>query len=164
MTSTCPCGSELTYNDCCGLFISGKQSPSTPEQLMRSRYTAYTLGDIDYIARTMKSPAADNFDAQAAQAWATRVEWQQLEVVQSYFEGGKGFVEFFAHFYDNQKRHALHELSEFHLIDGAWYYVNGTSPKQRPRFVKPAAGRNDACPCGSGKKYKKCCGGLIREA
>jgi uncharacterized protein YchJ len=25
--------------------------------------------------------------------------------------------------------------------------------------VEPKVGRNDACPCGSGKKYKKCCGG-----
>jgi SEC-C motif-containing protein len=165
MTTSCPCGSEKSYNLCCGLFISGEQTPATPEQLMRSRYTAYTQANIDYIARTMKSPAADKFDLESTRDWAQRVEWQRLEVINSYKEGDKGFVEFLAYFYDNSKRHAIHELSEFHLIDGVWYYVYGKPPKQRPVFVKPEAGRNDPCPCGSGKKYKKCCGGLMqREA
>jgi len=28
-----------------------------------------------------------------------------------------------------------------------------------PRRTARKAGRNDPCPCGSGKKYKRCCGG-----
>ena len=34
---------------------------------------------------------------------------------------------------------------------------DGTTPKKQPRKVTKI-GRNDPCPCGSGKKYKNCCG------
>ena len=33
----------------------------------------------------------------------------------------------------------------------------GTAPLE-DRAPAPSAGRNDPCPCGSGRKYKKCCG------
>ena len=69
----CPCGTGKTYLDCCGIFISNQKIPSTPEELMRSRYTAYNQVNIDYIVHTMKSPAADNFDAETTQEWAKKI-------------------------------------------------------------------------------------------
>jgi SEC-C motif domain protein len=156
----CPCGSELPYQTCCGLFIEHNQTPSTPEQLMRSRYTAYSLANIDYIARTMKSPAADHFDAVGARKWSESVEWLRLKVIESSTTDKIGYVEFLVYFIDNGQQHVMHELSEFHLEDGNWYYVNGQSPKKAPHRHMPEVKtrRNDTCYCGSGQKYKKCCG------
>ena len=125
---------------------------------MRSRYAAYTLGEMDYIANTMKNPALAKFDHEVAKTWANKVEWIRLEVISSQMEGNKGFVEFLAYFYENSKRHAMHEYSEFQLIDGKWYYMDGYAPKDRPPFKESIRKRNDPCICGSGKKYKKCCG------
>ncbi len=124
----CPCGSGESYQHCCGSFIDGGKKPATPEALMRSRYTAYTQANIPYIMQTMKSPASDGYDAESALAWAKQVTWQKLEVVKSTQDGAKGFVEFIAYFKDQKENQAMHELSEFHLIDDAWFYVDGQLP------------------------------------
>jgi SEC-C motif-containing protein len=125
----CPCGRAKPYEKCCGIFITGQAIPTSPVDLMRSRYTAYTQANIDYIMKTMKSPAADNFDPQAAKAWAQQVEWLKLDVIRATQDQDKGHVEFMAYFLDNKTKQAIHELSEFHLVDGVWYYVRGTQPK-----------------------------------
>ncbi len=156
----CPCGSEQEYESCCGIYISGAANAPTPEKLMRSRYTAYTKADFDYLAKTMKDPALSNFDIPSAREWAHKVEWIRLEVIAASTEQNKGFVEFLAYFYENKKRHAMHELSEFHFENNAWYYVDGKPPKERPPIKEALRKRNDSCLCGSGKKYKKCCGNL----
>lgn len=160
--AACPCGSEIDYAECCGVFIEGKQIPHTPEALMRSRYTAYTKANIDYIEHTMKAPASDHFIASEAREWAERVEWKELKIIATppSDDINIGFVEFLAYFYDKGKRHAIHELSEFHRIEGCWYYMSGIPPKNKPFAVKTHLSRNDPCHCGSGKKFKKCCGSV----
>ncbi len=124
----CPCGTGKTYLDCCGIFISNQKLPSTPEELMRSRYTAYNQVNIDYIMHTMKSPAADNFDAKAVQESAKKIKWTGLEIVKTTYDSTQGVVEFFAYYYIDNKKHVLHEISEFNFENGKWYYVNGTYP------------------------------------
>ncbi len=156
----CPCGTHKSYDACCGRFIAGTQLPSTPEELMRSRYTAYTQANVDYIAGTMKSPALDHFNPHSAREWAERVEWLKLDVITTSAQENKGYVEFLAHFYDNKKKYAIHELSEFHRIDGVWFYVDGKSPTERPPVRATLLGRNAPCHCGSGKKHKRCCGDI----
>lgn len=161
----CVCGSEKNYAECCERFISGRETPSTPEELMRSRYTAYTQANINYIANTMSGTAASHFNADEAKQWAEKIRWIKLEVMQTYEVEDKGFVEFLAHFYQDKpghpnQRHAIHELSEFHRIDGKWSYVDGKDPRAHMPFKTTRVGRNDPCMCGSGKKHKKCCGGL----
>ena len=121
----CPCGSQKNYIECCGVFIEGKKKPLTPEALMRSRYVAYTQANMTYIAKTMKSPASDHFDAKLSGKWAKKVEWLGLEVKASSFQNTKGFVEFIAHFKENKKSAFIHERSEFHCENGIWYYVDG---------------------------------------
>ena len=108
----------------------------------------------------MKGPAAEKFDITVAREWTNKVEWIRLEVIASSMEKDKGFVEFLAYFYENKKRHAMHELSEFHFENGAWYYVDGRPPKDRPPVKEALRKRNDPCLCGSGKTYKKCCGNV----
>jgi SEC-C motif-containing protein len=121
----CACGSKKTYADCCGRFIDSDNVPVTPEELMRSRYTAYTKANIDYIAATMKSPASDHFDAADAKAWAESVEWGKLKVITSTTDSDTSTVEFEAHFFEDNKHYVLHEVSAFRRDDGRWYYIDG---------------------------------------
>lgn len=167
----CPCrkDSDLdkTYHDCCNTFISNEKIPTTPEELMRSRYSAYTQGNIDYIVSTMKGRVAANFNPASAKEWSQRVEWLQLIVMNSKTEADTGWVEFIAYFKEHGKKHAMHEISEFKREDGRWFYVDGTgsgSLANKFNAIKNSVGRNDACICGSGKKYKKCCGLLASQA
>lgn len=155
----CPCGTGKTYLDCCGRFISQQELPSTPEELMRSRYTAFTQKNMDYLILTMKSPAADHFDANATQEWIKNIEWTGLQIVNTTHDANKGIVEFMAYYHVGDKNHVLHEVSQFSRDNGKWYYVNGIHPNQNQIAGSiEKIGRNALCPCGSGKKYKKCCG------
>ncbi len=155
----CPCHSGKQYNECCGPFIEGKSLPQTPEQLMRSRYSAYTVFNIDYIGRTMRGPALKDFNKRETENWARQIEWQGLEILKTGMKDHDGFVEFIANYSNSGTAEQIHELSEFHRKDGKWYYIDGKDPS---RSTMPAQhnkqGRNDSCACGSGKKFKKCCG------
>jgi SEC-C motif domain protein len=129
MQKNCPCGSKLTLDQCCGPFIRGEKMPETPEQLMRSRYAAYTLANINYISKTMCGKAKVNFKARDAEKWARAATWFGLKVIRSYFDpqnNNVGFVEFIASYTLNNKNESIHEISEFHKIDGKWFYVAGT--------------------------------------
>ena len=122
----CPCGSQQLFSRCCGVYIGGAQLPEKPETLMRSRYSAYTQANIDYIQQTMCGPASDGFNADEAREWAGQVNWLGLRVLNSTLENAdKGFVEFIARYRLGQTPHKLHERSEFHRIDGRWFYVGG---------------------------------------
>lgn len=158
--SLCPCGLGKIYSECCGLFISNKQQPATPEELMRSRYTAYSELDLEYIARTMKGPALAHFEIQEALEWARKVTWLRLEVLASQAKGVNGLVEFKAHYSYQGRNYCLHELSEFRLENKQWFYFDGKTPLMIPSQPSSAVKipRNDPCPCGSNKKHKKCCG------
>lgn len=153
----CPCGTGKSYLDCCGVFIHGEKKASTPEALMRSRYCAYALGNMDYIAHTMKGAAKARFDARQINSPSKSLEWVKLKVKSSSIEGSKGFVEFIAYFKEKNKIHALHELSEFHRQEGEWYYVDGKFMTKKKGASQSSLRRNDMCYCGSGKKYKHCC-------
>jgi SEC-C motif-containing protein len=157
----CPCGSSKNYDQCCEPFITATALPNTPEELMRSRYTAYTQANTEYIAETMKAPANRDFNPEEARSWAADVKWLKLEVVTSSQQENEGTVEFIAQYSHEGKRYVLHELSLFRRDDKQWYYVDGNGPQSKPvtRATKKIA-RNDPCSCGSQKKYKKCCGNI----
>ena len=156
----CPCGSKKRYEGCCGPYIENKALPPTPEALMRSRYTAYTKADMDYIQKTMKGKVLREFNPKDAMQWAISSQWQSLEIMNAPEpENDVGYVTFVAHFMADNEPQAHYEHSEFHKMDGRWYYV-----KEHPYHPTPSkpvtadkTGRNEPCPCGSGKKYKKCC-------
>lgn len=158
MNKECPCGSKQTYNHCCEIFISGQQQARTPEELMRSRYTAFSLADIDYIQKTMAKRIVEDYDADSTKKWAESLTWLGLTVKKSYMDpanSNKGYVEFEAKARDkagNIKR--WQELSEFKNIDGNWFYSEAHPPENSQTST---IGRNEKCNCGSGKKYKKCC-------
>lgn len=121
----CPCGTDKAFVICCGAYIANEKIPSTPEELMRSRYVAYHQADFDYIMQTMKSPAADQFDLADARKWAKKIKWTGLEVLNASHNADKGTVEFVASYSIDGKKYKLHEKSEFSFEGERWYYVDG---------------------------------------
>lgn len=127
---------------------------------MRSRYSAFTVADVEYIEKTTDPSARSTFDRAGTTEWAKRSEWLGLQIVST--SGGteadsKGEVEFIANYRIDDQDQAHHERAEFKKRDGQWFFVDGKLVRQ-PVRVEQKAGRNDPCPCGSGKKFKKCCG------
>ena len=129
---------------------------------MRARYTAYTVNNIDFVERTHDPESPHDFDRNASEAWASQSTWQGLEIVETVAGGAAddtGVVEFIARYTFQGQAHAHHERSQFVRRDGVWFFKDGETVKQRPIVrTSPRIGRNDPCSCGSGKKYKKCCG------
>ena len=158
----CPCGSEKAYTACCQPLISGEQNAETAEALMRSRFSAHAMKAFDYIFDTTWPDNRQEEDREGTAAWSRKLDWQRLEV-RNVEAGGvdddKGMVEFVARYRKNAKAFEHHEIAEFVRQDGRWYFKDGHAPQQIQAVRQgPKVGRNDPCPCGSGKKYKKCCG------
>jgi len=160
-TQECYCKSGKPFAECCEPYIKGTDRAPTAEALMRSRYTAYVLADIPYLTRTLHPKERDDFDTAAAAKWARDADWQGLEVVsteEGTADDDKGEVEFKVSY----KRHGSpcvhHELAEFRKLEDTWYFFDGKMITSGPvRREAPKIGRNEPCPCGSGKKFKKCC-------
>lgn len=121
----CPCGSGADFKTCCGPCLTKEKPAKTPEALMRSRYTAYFKGNLDYIEETMRGPALMKFDKRIDPKHPQ--EWLGLEVIRAYndLDPNVGYVEFIAKYKQNNTENKIHELSKFHREDGHWYYVDG---------------------------------------
>jgi len=160
--SNCACGSEKAYDDCCAPYISGAKKAPTAEALMRSRYTAHTMADMDYIVKTQHEKTRADIDLEQTRSWAEESEWLGLEIVNT--EKGQpgdeqGLIEFIAHYIYKGNREAHHEESLFQREGDEWFFLDARAPKvSQVRRSEAKVGRNDPCSCGSGKKYKKCCG------
>lgn len=129
---------------------------------MRSRYSAYVTGAVDYLHHTLHPDYRSDHDREATRRWAAESVWLGLEIL-AVERGGEadeaGMVEFAASYKEKGLARRYHERSRFRREGGVWYYLDGEV--QRPGTVvneKGRVGRNDPCPCGSGKKYKKCHG------
>ena len=157
----CPCGSRNIFAACCGAVLGGRPA-ATAEALMRSRYSAFVVGDVDYLQRTSAGEAALKFDRAALLRAMPDTEWLGLEITGT--EGGMerddaGTVTFRARFRENGRLQVLAERSEFRRIGGEWRYCRGeVVPEPAPAPASAKVGRNDPCPCGSGRKFKKCHG------
>ncbi len=159
----CPCCSGKLYEECCAPCHQGTPAP-TAEALMRSRYSAYVVADIDYLARTLDPKKRYKFDEAGVKRWAENTKWLGLEIRETR-DGGEndnqGEVEFIAkyRFEEEDKVEQHHELARFRKEGDQWYFVQGQR-HSNPPVVRdsPKVGRNDPCPCDSGKKFKKCCG------
>jgi SEC-C motif domain protein len=158
-TTNCPCGSGAPEAACCGPLLAGAPA-KTALALMRSRYTAYVRGAIDYVIETHDPATRDEIDRGASEAWSRESEWLGLEIVGTRHGGEgdqEGDVEFIARGKTRGKDFAHHERSRFRKVEGRWYYVDDKGKGETKRS-EPQVGRNEPCPCGSGKKYKKCHG------
>jgi len=158
--SDCPCCSGKTYSACCEPIIKNESAP-TALSLMRSRYTAYKNENAEYLYKTTHSTTRGEFEQNDIQEWSKENIWTKLEIIS--LEHGnindtKGIVEFKAYYEDkNKNEQILHERSTFLKENKQWFYLNGINNPPKVDLMKKV-GRNDPCPCGSGKKQKKCCG------
>lgn len=122
--NSCPCGSGDLYRDCCGQYIDQGHPAPSPEKLMRSRYTAYSLGNELYLVNTWhESTRPVRLDLDTDQP----VKWTGLEILSAPAAGlDEGAVEFIARFKQNGKAGKMHERSRFVKHTGRWFYVDGT--------------------------------------
>jgi SEC-C motif-containing protein len=129
---------------------------------MRSRYSAYVERAIPYLRETLHPDHRKDYDEKSSREWAEKAEWHGLEILDAVAGGEgdeEGEVEFVARFSLGGERQEHHERSSFKRRGGRWYFVSGREVKPKPVVREgPRIGRNDPCPCGSGKKHKKCCG------
>lgn len=124
----CPCGGPA-YDSCCGRFIEQDELPQTAEQLMRSRYTAYAMGNQAYLHATWhpsSRPAPGEVDDMTPR-------WLGLEVRRHVPGGDTATVEFVARYKVGGRAHRLHEVSRFVREEGRWYYLDGSFPGDEKR-------------------------------
>lgn len=159
MTSDCPCGNPAVFEECCAPIISKRVKASSAEACMRARYSAFVVGAVDFIMDSHHPETVGQVDREEIANWSTQADWHGLKILDSKEEGGEAQVEFVATYADATKKiHHHHELSHFKKMGQDWLFFDGTPVAKRPQIREtPKVGRNDACPCGSGKKFKKCC-------
>ena len=158
----CPCGSNIAYAECCRPLIKAERPALTAEQLMRSRYSAYVKKEMGYIYTSLHPDFRSDYDEKSTREWAESAEWHAFEILDTKRGGpgdDDGQVEFIATFTDQGIKKEHRELSSFKKQDGTWYFTTGKIQGPKPVVrAMPKTGRNDPCECGSGKKFKKCCG------
>ena len=118
----CPCGGGR-YDSCCAPYLRREAWPATAEQLMRSRYSAFTLGDAEHLLRTWHPrtrPESLRLDDR---------DWTGLDVTEL-VDGGEddqmGIVGFDAHWVAGRERGRQSERSAFVRRGGRWFYLAAT--------------------------------------
>ncbi|MDO9138789.1 MAG: YchJ family protein [Methylobacter sp.] len=153
----CRCGSGLNYAQCCGSFHAGESKPVTALALMRSRFSAYALHDSGYLLETWDArvrPELIDFSKE-------NVDWLRLEIGGTKKGGAndaKGVVEFKAYYVQDGEEYVMNEVSQFVKRAGGWFYLDGRVKSIGKVGLQANRGRNALCSCGSGKKFKRCCG------
>lgn len=159
--NACPCGSGIGVDSCCLPIIGGRKEPLTAEELLRARYTAFARGEIDYIISSHHSRTRAEIKRDEVEDWSKNSKWLGLHIRQT--EGGspqdnEGVIIFCAQYEADGETQEHWERALFEKEDGKWKFLDAqgiqTGTYKRP---EPKIGRNDPCPCGSGKKFKKCC-------
>ncbi|MCQ8103017.1 YchJ family protein [Methylomonas sp. SURF-2] len=155
-TETCLCGTGQAYAACCGPFHKRERRPATALELMRSRFSAYALRNAAYLLDSWdigSRPADLDFSRETA-------DWRSLQIVackKGAAHDGKGIVEFKAFYRQDGEDCCLHEISRFVKTGQDWFYLDGVI-KAAGKVQTANSGGNAPCACGSGKKFKRCCG------
>jgi len=146
----CPCNSGEKYDLCCRIIHQDQQKAELPKQLMRARYSAYVLCKKDFI---LGSWAFETRPEQLTLESETR--WFSLEIVDSEpvsAQSTSAHVSFIAKYIEDKTVFNLEEQSTFIKRSNCWFYLSVVS-----RSVSQKLGGKAKCPCGSGKKFKRCC-------
>jgi SEC-C motif-containing protein len=128
---------------------------------MRSRYAAFARGEIGFLIDSIDPSRRDGVVEKELREWSQGSEWLGLTILSAAAEGNEGTVEFEASYRVRESGEEIrhHEVATFRRRDGRWYFLDGKVRGGEPiHRTEPRVGRNDPCPCGSGKKHKKCCG------
>lgn len=128
MDKLCPCGSQHTYQQCCELIISSQREASTCQELMRSRYAAFTMANVDNLMRSHHSRTRPIRERQRIRQWAQSVQWMGLVILST--QSGEatdieGYVEFRALYMEEGQMKEIHEKSLFQRENQHWVYVSG---------------------------------------
>jgi SEC-C motif-containing protein len=128
---------------------------------MRSRYSAYATRNVDYVLDTCVKDEDSSIDPEGTRKWAEESEWKGLEILKTE-KGGpfdeEGTVEFKARYVQRGVLTVHHEISSFVKKEGRWLFESGELIPETVVRTQAKVGRNEPCPCGSGKKYKACHG------
>ncbi len=122
----CPCGSGKKLTFCCQPIINGTQIAVSAEELMRSRYTAYTFANVDYLLKSHHLSTRPTKERKEILRWAKSVKWLGLSILNTQHSSSdkdEGFVEFRAMYTLNGQLQQIHENSLFKKVKGIWYYV-----------------------------------------
>ena len=144
-----------------GPFLRGERTAETAEELMRARYAAYALHQVDFILNTQHPEKREDADREGTERWSRESEWLGFEILRTERGGPEdsdGLVEFTARYKLKGATITHRERAQFKKHEGTWYFWDGEQIAAPPAHKDTVVGRNDPCPCGSGKKYKKCCG------
>ena len=128
MSRPCPCPSKKTYDACCEPYVSGRRPPETAAQLMRSRFTAYALGKVDYLIATTAAEERAKLDREDLAQYCRSVRCISLKILSTELGGAgdeTGVVRFQASLQFNGRRTLHLEKSRFVREEGRWVYVDG---------------------------------------
>jgi len=150
MTQQCPCNSGQPYSACCAPIHANPKAATQAEQLMRARYSAHVLNKVAFIVETWHPSKRDQLSTEQIEQWCSSSDWLRLEINATQPGNPISYVTFTAVYKDKQGLHCHRECSRFSFEQAQWWYLDGEVSSTKPS-------RNDPCPCGSGKKYKKCC-------
>ncbi|HZL09316.1 MAG TPA: YchJ family metal-binding protein [Prolixibacteraceae bacterium] len=128
MQNLCPCGSGQLITNCCKPIIYGEREAKTAQELMRSRYVAFTIANVEYLMFSNYSKTRPVKDRNNIEKWAKSVQWMGLIILQT--QAGEindetGYVEFKAHYLEDGKLQQIHENSLFRRENKRWVYVSG---------------------------------------
>ena len=177
----CPCGSTEPYNTCCLAIINGEKAPNSPEQLMRTRYSAYAMKNAQYIYDTYAQSSQRSQSINEISSWINSCQWLKLTIHHSscfdslikttQHNNVLPTVEFTALYLSDNKIYQMTEKSRFiqeisvkpvsDQNKKQWLYLDGKDIEHKAIAIIK---RNDPCPCAINKnrevkkKYKKCCG------
>ena len=165
----CYCGNQRAFEQCCELLINGNILAETPEQLMRSRYSAYATNSANYIYQTYAKSSQDNQSIQEISTWAAQTQWLKLTIKHSDklenvdtnnldtsndATASLPTVEFSALYIHNKSFCLMSEKSRFIKEQNLWRYLDGDVAEHIE--ISPPK-RNEPCICQSDKKFKHCC-------
>lgn len=158
---SCYCGEKVNFKECCQPIINGDRVAQTPNELMRSRYSAYATKNACYIFATYASSQQANNQVTDIKAWAEETTWLSLTVhtaseltIEQASENSIETVQFTATYINAHAIYSMTELSRFLIENNQWRYLDGeVNAHKKIRKIKS----NEPCPCLSGKKYKRCC-------
>lgn len=124
----CPCGQAASFADCCAPLLAGTRPAETAEALMRSRYTAYVEGAVDYLIATTAAPARAGLDRPGLVAYCKSLRGISLRILE--VRGGgpleeTGVVAFAATLRAQGRTFVQRERSRFAREQGRWVYVDG---------------------------------------
>ncbi|MEZ4232594.1 MAG: YchJ family protein [Polyangiaceae bacterium] len=137
----CPCGSGHAFSACCGPLLEGKQAAPTAEALMRSRYSAFAKGNVDYILSSHDPETVEEVVREEVEVWSRESEWMGLEILRTEAGGpddDEGVVDFVAKYKLKGLTTQHRERAEFRKLEGKWVFVDGNDIPVEAK-AKPAA-------------------------